>query len=252
MRSRGKAAVYLGAILLSVSFASHAPLADGPKQKKWVPEIEGLTPKQVKKYQKIGLVPKYEPLGLRKTGKLAKLLKKLKQVKPEDYQLDEVQKIIDNNKDNIIDMKINKKGIFKFKIKPIKLKNGKMLSGDVKIEGIESREKKLEKEKEPLWRITFYISNKKGKWFCGTGFKKLAKEYKKRTGEELEQVAYGMKKKKNGDFDFYIIPVSSFEDAKKGKIKADVPFLLISYKADKDGFYAHGGRNIHNIVDGPV
>jgi hypothetical protein len=250
MRFRGKAAVLISATLLSFSFASRTPLADKPKQKQWVPEVEGLTPAQVKKYQKSGLIPKYEPLNLKGTGKLAKMLKKARNIKPKDYQLDFIKETVANAKDLVYGMKINAKGTFVFKVKAVKLKNGKTLTADIKIESKEKIEKKLKKKKkDPLWRITFYTTEGKGYWVCGIPFKKLAKVYKEKTGEALQYVVFGMKKKEKGDIDFYIIPAATLEDAEKGEIKAGIPVLIIHYKADKDGFSSSFGRNVHNIVD---
>gem|GEM_PF-5149243 len=195
--------------------------------------------------------PKYEPLGLKGTGELAKLLKKARNITPEDYKLGAVKKAVEDGKHLVKAMKINAKGTFVFNVGAVKLKNGKTLTADVKIEDKEKIEKKLEnKKKDPLWRITFYTTHGKGYWATGIPFITLAKKYREKTDRTLQYVAFGMKKKANGNIDFYIIPVETFEDAKKGNIKAGVPFLVIPYKADKDNFASSFGRNVHNITEG--
>lgn len=195
--------------------------------------------------------PKYEPLNLKGTGELAKLLKKARNIPPKDYKLGTIRDAVENAKHLVKGMKINANGTFVFSVGAVKLKNGKTLTANVKIEDREKTEKKLEnKKKDPLMRITFYTTHGKGYWVCGIPFITLAKRYREKTNETLQYVSFGMRKKANGNIDFYIIPVETFEDAKEGKIKAGVPFLVIPYKADKDNFASSFGRNVHNIVEG--
>ncbi len=233
MRFKGKT-VFLGAAMLSAALAFNRP----PMQDAYA---KG----------KSATAPKYEPLNLKGTGELAKLLKKARNIPPKDYNLGMIQEAVENGKHLVKGMKINEKGTFVFNVAAVKLKNGKTLTANVKIEDKEKIEKKLEnKKKDPLWRITFYTTHGKGYWATGIPFITLAKRYEEKTKETLQYVAFGMKKKANGNIDFYIIPVETFEDAKEGRIRAGVPFLVIPYRADKDNFASSFGRNVHNIVEG--
>ena len=124
------------------------------------------------------------------------------------------------------------------------LNENEAITGNVKL-------KYKKKKEETEGKVIVYITkkNKKGFWVFGVPLTKLAKTYEKETKKKLEYLAFGLKKKQDGNFDMYFIPVETFEDAKKGNIKPGVPFLIISYDAEKNNFKSHAGRNIHNLVE---
>jgi len=191
------------------------------------------------------VTPKYEPKNWKKgDGKAAKALKEARNVTPKNYKIEDVEKTVENGLNLVSGMKINNKGFFVFNIGKITLNKNSWITGKVKI--------KYKKKKDELYaKVIIYTKkkNKKGTWICGIPLNKLAKEYKKETKKQLEYVTFGFKKKQNGDFDMYIIPVETLQDAEKGNIKPGVPFLIIPYDAQKKNFKSHFGRNIHNLVE---
>lgn len=226
MRFRGKAA--LSVAMLSAALAFNKP----PMHDAYAKGNKSVT-------------PKYAPQNWEKgDGQAAKALKEARNVKPKDYKIEEVKKAVENGLGLVSGMKINNKGFFVFSIKKISLNKNSWITGKVKI--------KYKKKKDELYgRVIIYIrkKNKKGTWICGIPLDKLAKKYKKKTKNQLEYVTFGFRKKQNGNFDMYIIPVETFGDAQKGNIKPGVPFLIIPYDAQKDVFKSHFGRNIHNLVE---
>lgn len=225
MRFRGKA-VLVGAAVLSAALAfNKPPIAD----------VYAKGNKAAK--------PKYEPQNWKKgDGKAAAALKKARNIPPRDYKLDYIKGAVDNGKPLVNDVKINEKGFFVFKIKKVNPGNGITITGNVKI-------KYIKKKDEFYAKIVFYQWKGKGKWICGIPLTKLAKRYKEKTKKELEFVTFGMKKKGDGNIDFFVVPVETLEDAKNGSIKAGVPVLIILYKKDKNVFASSFGRNVHNIVE---
>lgn len=214
MRFRGKAA-FIGAAVLSAALAFNKP-----------PMNDAFA-------------------GKKGDSKLAESLKKARNIPPKNYKIEGIRPAVENGKGLVSGMKINGNGFFVFNIKKINLNETSWITAKVKI--------KYNKEKDAAGgKIIIYTQKKnvKGAWVCGIPFKKLAQKYKTQTKNNLEYTVFGIKRKQNGDFDMYIIPVETFGDAQKGNIKPGVPFLIIPYDAKSKNFKSHFGRNIHNLVEG--